>query len=167
MLAKYRQSTAELIRIQRQRAFYATGRGDWVTDGMEFYMQKFGDTAPQGSLAIWEAGVVPASCKVAGFQAAATFGNDAAYGVATLSVDANPSCIYQIRVNAPNGPVFAILTGQQSATTGVWVLPGMNFYLQELGNTTPSGTLASASAGGFQICSTSSVGAPGCVEALR
>lgn len=62
------------------------------------------------------------------------------YGI--TSINANVTCPYEVRINAPNGPLFATGNGYSSTLTGNWVTSGLSFFLQQAGNTTPSGTLA-------------------------
>ncbi len=62
------------------------------------------------------------------------------YGI--TSINANVTCAYEIRMNSPNGPLFATGNGYSSTLTGNWVTNGLSFFLQQSGNTSPSGTLA-------------------------
>lgn len=62
------------------------------------------------------------------------------YGI--TSINANVTCPYEVRIGGPNGPLFATGNGYSSTLTGSWVSNGLKFYLQQSGNTSPSGTLA-------------------------
>lgn len=58
------------------------------------------------------------------------------------SINANVTCPYEVRINAPNGALFATGNGYSSTLTGNWVTSGLRFFLQQSGNTSSSGTLA-------------------------
>jgi hypothetical protein len=59
-------------------------------------------------------------------------------GTTTLSWNAPSSSIIQIRVNAPNGPIFTDNFNLGSMATGPWVNNGMTFYLQDASSGDPS-----------------------------
>lgn len=65
---------------------------------------------------------------------------NAPFGITSLL--ANVTCAYEIHVGSPSGPLFATGNGYTSTLTGPWVSDGMQFYLQQAGNTTSQGTLA-------------------------
>ena len=65
---------------------------------------------------------------------------DGTYGI--TSILANVTCPYEVRVGSPNGALFATGNGFTSTLTGNWVSDGLQFYLQQAGNTTSTGTLA-------------------------
>jgi hypothetical protein len=48
----------------------------------------------------------------------------------------------EVRVGAPDGPLFAAGGSSGSAETGMWVSDGLTFFLQRTGNTDPTQTLA-------------------------
>jgi hypothetical protein len=62
------------------------------------------------------------------------------YGI--TSILANVTCPYEVRVGSPSGQLFATGNGFTSTLTGNWVSDGLQFYLQQAGNTTSTGTLA-------------------------
>lgn len=65
---------------------------------------------------------------------------DGTYGI--TSILANVTCPYEVRIGSPNGQLFATGNGFTSTLTGNWVTDGLQFYLQQAGNTTSTGTLA-------------------------
>jgi RHS repeat-associated protein len=54
------------------------------------------------------------------------------FGVTTLSWTAAAGMNVEVRVNAPNGALFAAGSGSGSAATGKWVANGTTFYLQNV-----------------------------------
>jgi hypothetical protein len=123
---------------------FSAQTGDWVTDGMTFFLQFGGNTTDQGTLGtvrISSAQTSPFACTVTQFSASPNPIITAAnLGVATITT--NAQCPYDVRVGAPDGPLFASGAGLTSAQTGLWVTNGLTFYLQSLGNTQSQGTLA-------------------------
>jgi hypothetical protein len=70
-------------------------------------------------------------------------------GPATLTWTVAAGAAVELRVGAPNGPLFAVGNSQGSATTGPWVTNGMTFYLEDVTQgevLTPSYTIAKATA---------------------
>jgi sugar lactone lactonase YvrE len=81
------------------------------------------------------------TCKVISFSAGPNpIYTEGPYGI--TSILANATCPYEIRVGSPSGPLFATGNGFTSTLTGNWVSYGLQFYLQQAGNTTSAGTLA-------------------------
>lgn len=58
----------------------------------------------------------------------------ATYGMTTLSWSAPSASSVQVRVGAPDGPLFAETGPSGSQATGNWVTNGMIFYLQDASN---------------------------------
>jgi hypothetical protein len=54
----------------------------------------------------------------------------------------NAPCAFDIRVGSPGGTLFATASNQLVIPVGPWVTNGMQFFLQQHGDTTPQGTLA-------------------------
>jgi hypothetical protein len=116
--------------------------GNWVTDGMMFYMQQHGDTTSQGTMAsaMVTLRYSESSCEVASFSAAPNpIVSYTGLGVATITVDAG--CPYDIHVGDWNGPLFMSSEGLASGTTGEWLRDGMTFYLVQRDQGTQLDTL--------------------------
>jgi hypothetical protein len=119
--------------------------GDWVSDGMTFYLQdaSSGDSAGAAkTLASVRVSVGASSLKagtlIASPNPIARSGGQA-YGVTTLSWQATGVTQVQLRVGSPDGPpLTGIDAPSGSAQTGEWVSDGMTFYLQDAsdGNST-------------------------------
>lgn len=62
---------------------------------------------------------------------------------ASAYIEANVPCGYDIRVGGPDGTLFTTMSGYSSSYAENWVTNGMIFYMQQQGNTTPQGTMAS------------------------
>jgi hypothetical protein len=119
--------------------------GNWVTDGMMFYLQARGDSSPAGTLGIVTAKLqpsAPVACSIKGFAAGPNpIRTNDAFGARTFTGTAD--CAYDIRLGGPGGKLFASgERGTISATTGNWVTDGTMFYLQARGDTSATGTLA-------------------------
>jgi hypothetical protein len=120
--------------------------GNWVTDGLTFYLQAHDDTTSLGTLGMATAHVLSdqstSACTVSAFAVKdSPITSNRLLGTITLT--GNVSCAYDVRVGSPDGPLFASgEKGSISAPTGHWVTDGMEFYLQPSGDTTSSGTLA-------------------------
>ncbi len=117
-----------------------------VTNGTLFYLQPHNDTYYADNLAILNATVAPqapAGCTALVFTATPVQ-SDSSFGVSTISADA--TCPYDVRIDSPDGAIFASGQGFTSANTGNWVLFGQRFFLQKQGDTTAAGTLATQSA---------------------
>jgi len=121
-----------------------------VSSNTTFYLQQSGNTTAQGTLQKLAVGVQTGTlpCMVL------TFGATPSPIVASTltgstTITAVATCNFDIRANAPNGNRIA--TGQFDSffvlyqavqPTGDTVTNGMKFFLQQQGNTTPKGTLA-------------------------
>ena len=116
--------------------------GPWVTNGMQFFLQKQGDTTPQGTLATLTMSVLASAplCLVTDFSANP---NPIVSGThaGTTTINVNAGCEYDVRIGGPAGMIFITAVGPASGMTGPWVTNGMTFYLQLHGDTTPAGTL--------------------------
>lgn len=118
-----------------------TPAGPWVTNGMQFFLQQYGDTTPQGTLATLMMSVLASAplCLVTDFSANPNPIISPALSETTINVNAN--CFYDVRIGGPTGQIFFTGGGAASASTGPWVTNGMTFYLQLHGDATPAGTL--------------------------
>jgi hypothetical protein len=133
-----------------QKGTFSAQTDEWVTDGMTFYLQAQGDETDNGTLAVVAANVLPSgpsSCTVQNFSADPNpIRTGSQFGIAHLT--GTVDCPYDVRVGSADGALFA--TGEKgsiSLTTGAWVRDGLSFYLQEHGDTTEQGTLATVSIG--------------------
>jgi hypothetical protein len=63
--------------------------------------------------------------------------NGAAFGQTTISWTAPLSQLIEIRVGAPNGPLFTYNYPTGSAMTGPWVTDGLTLYLQDVSGNKP------------------------------
>jgi hypothetical protein len=108
--------------------------GNIVTEGLEFYLQKSGDTTAQGTLAIAIGTAGAGTCIL-------TYFNESPGPSPYIVIEALAACAYDIREGSPNGT----LVGQGNGFLSINVpAPVSNtlFYLQQSGNTSSSGTLA-------------------------
>ena len=121
-----------------------------VNSNTTYYLQQSGNTTAQGTLQKLAVGVQPGAlpCMVL------TFGATPSPIIApsltgSTTITAVATCDFDIRANAPAGNRIA--TGEFNAffdlyqaiqPTGDTVTNGMKFFLQQQGNTTPKGTLA-------------------------
>jgi hypothetical protein len=110
--------------------------GDWVTDGMTFFLQDVSGGKPltqANTLAI-----ASAKLQTQALEGTLTIDPTPIYvaygslGTATLHWSAPSSTNTEIRVNAPNGQLFAAGGSQGTATATGWVSDGMTFYLQDV-----------------------------------
>jgi hypothetical protein len=124
--------------------------GPSITNGTTFYLQEAGNTTPQGTLQTIVMSVIstPPPCLVYGFSASPNPVVTASPpGVTTIFGYA--SCAFDIRIGGPGGKLFTSGSADGnggftvSAATGNWVSNGMQFFMQQAGNTTPQGTLGS------------------------
>ncbi len=53
-------------------------------------------------------------------------------GSTTLSWNAQDAEVVEVRVGAPDGPLFTTMGNRGSVQTGNWVRDGMTFYLQDV-----------------------------------
>jgi hypothetical protein len=120
--------------------------GDWVTDGMIFYLQNAGsgDSAgPANTIA-----TVQMRAGVAGDTAARGFIASSpvimvapGVGRTTLSWLTRGVSSVQVRVNSPAGPpMTGFESPSGSASTGDWVTDGMTFYLQDASSGNSAGS---------------------------
>jgi hypothetical protein len=122
-----------------------------VKDGTTFYLQTQGNTTPQGTLQKLTVGVQSGVLPCLAYSFAATPNPIISPTLAgTTNIAAfvsnvlfqNAPCLFDIRVGSPNGTLLATLANQAEVMAGPWVTNGMQFFLQQHGDTTPQGTLA-------------------------
>jgi Bacterial Ig-like domain (group 3)/FG-GAP-like repeat/FG-GAP repeat len=119
--------------------------GEWVTDGMTFYLQDV-----TGNKALTTSGtigtlVVHLQQQLAVFTAGPNPIPAGLIGATTLSWNAPTATRVQIHVGSPTGTLFAGGPSVGSAVTGEWVTDGMVFFLQDVSGgkpLTPANTLA-------------------------
>jgi hypothetical protein len=130
--------------------------GDWVSDGMMFYLQDASSGDSSG-----------ASNTIANVRIQVTAGSSSgirqgtlvatpnpirlqsgqSYGTAALSWRATGVTRVQVRVGSPNGtPLTGFETPTGSALTGNWVTNGLTFYLQDASSGDSSGAARTLSA---------------------
>ncbi len=132
--------------------------GNWVTDGMTFYLLDTTNASSPSTVAMFTAHLQAPSAS-AGTSSASSNGvitatpNPAFYAPGSLALaqtSVSWSCSScsstEIHVDSPGGPLFATsFGGSGTATTGTWVTDGTVFYLQDAssGNpTSPSSTVS-------------------------
>src|SRR5579862_9266392 len=117
--------------------------GPWVTDGMTFYLQLHDNSTAAGTLQKLTVSVEPgtAPCVVYSFAASPSpIIAPSLTGATTITGVA--SCEIDIRAGNPNGTLLKSGKYVAVAPTGDTVTNGAEFFLQQKGNTTPQGTLA-------------------------
>ncbi len=126
--------------------FTSTLTGNWVTDGMQFYLQQAGNTTSQGTLALplavhLKPGQPGLACVATAFTASPNpIITSDQYGQTTITAVTN--CSFDIRIGSPSGPEFKEGRGYAALQTGKWVFNGMTMYLQPHGDTNASDTLS-------------------------
>jgi hypothetical protein len=129
--------------------------GNWVTDGMTFFLQDASNGQPLTPQFTIAAQTVHFGATQAGvsFQASSNpiiVQPGAKTGVTTLFWNAPSTALFtEIHVGSPNGPTFSAGGPQSSATTGNWVTDSMVFYLQDVSGGKP---LTSANTLGTVTC---------------
>jgi hypothetical protein len=119
--------------------------GEWVTDGMTFYLQDV-----TGNKALTTSGtigtiVVHLQQQQAVFTASPNPIPAGSVGATILNWNAPTATTVEIHVGSPGGALFAGGGGTGSAATGDWVTDGMIFFLQDVSDNkalTPDNTLA-------------------------
>jgi hypothetical protein len=119
-----------------------------VTNGTTFYLQSQGNTTAQGTLETLTVGVQSGTppCIVYSFSATPS-PIISATGVGATTITAVTDCSFDVRIGSPSGNLFASSTARNYpnfliSPTKNWVTNGMQFFLQQQGNTTAQGTLA-------------------------
>jgi uncharacterized protein (TIGR03437 family) len=129
--------------------------GNWVTDGMTFFLQDASNGQPLTSQFTIAAQTVRFGTTQPGvsFQASSNpiiVQPGAKSGVTTLYWSAPSTALFtEVHVGSPNGPAFAAGGPLGNATTGNWVTEGMVFYLQDVSGGKP---LTSANTLGTVTC---------------
>ncbi len=119
-----------------------------VTNGSAYYLQMSGNTTAQGTLAKLTVGVESgtAPCVVYSFSATPS-PIISATGVGATTITSVADCSFDVRIGSPNGNLLGSSAAYYypnalASPTGDWVTNGMQFFLQQQGNKTASGTLA-------------------------
>jgi hypothetical protein len=128
-------------------SFSSTVKG--VKDGSTFYLQTQGNTTTQGTLQKLTVGVQSGALQCVSFGFAATPNPIISPTLAgTTNITAivrnvlfTAPCPFDIRVGSPSGTLFLTATDAVDIPAGPWVTNGMQFFLQQHGDTTPQGTL--------------------------
>src|SRR5271165_2429370 len=107
--------------------------GDWVTNGMTFYLQDVSASTPGTTLATFTAH----SASTAGLPPNTNLLVSMNNGQ-QLFYNATGPTLLEIHLFIPSGPLLArVGPGQGTVNTGAWVLNGMRFYLQDVSNGNP------------------------------
>jgi hypothetical protein len=115
--------------------------GEWVHDGMLFYLQDVSSGVPGVTLAAITAHAGPPAA-LTGTPNPFT-PNSAGLGLITLNWSAGPDVTAtEVRVNSATGTSLTGVTKVTSDKTGQWVNDGMQFYLQNVTHGEPGHTLA-------------------------
>jgi hypothetical protein len=123
--------------------------GDWVFDGMTFYLQDASDGNSSGSaktlasvqVQVVRSGFTPAKAGVVlATPNPVTVGAGQTSGTTTLRWQTTGITSVQIRVGSPTGtPMTGLEAPSGSTMTGNWVTNGMTFYLQDASDGNSSG----------------------------
>lgn len=124
--------------------------GAWVSDGEVFYLQDVSNGNPLNSENTLKTVTVSAKSASALTSLTASpnpipVSSATAFGQTTIDWSAPSATSVEVHVDSPNGPLFAAGGPTGSALTGVWVVNGTVFYLQDVSNghaLNASGTLA-------------------------
>jgi hypothetical protein len=111
--------------------------GEWVTDGMVFYLQDVTSGKPLTAANTISTVVAHLVQQSASFTADPNPLVSFDSGVTTLSWAAPTATSVEIHVSSPDGPLFAGGSAAGSAVTGPWVTNGMVFYLQDVSGGKP------------------------------
>ncbi|HWF48048.1 MAG TPA: FG-GAP-like repeat-containing protein [Bryobacteraceae bacterium] len=111
--------------------------GAWVTDGMAFYLQDVSGGKPLTIANTLSMIVAHLSTRISAAPNPIPVANGATFGSTTLYWDAPGATTVQVRVGAPDGPLFAESGPYGSGATGDWVTSGMTFYLQDVSGNKP------------------------------
>ncbi|MGA7411580.1 MAG: FG-GAP-like repeat-containing protein [Bryobacteraceae bacterium] len=108
--------------------------GQWVTDGMTFYLQDTSDGKVLSAANTLATLVVhlQAQLLLTANPNPIPVGMGATVGSTTVSWNVDSSSQVEVHVGEPNGTLFAAGGSVGSAATGQWVTDGMTFYLQDV-----------------------------------
>jgi hypothetical protein len=122
----------------------AAATGNWVSNGMQFFMQTAGNTKGQGTLASFSVPVVSTSplCEVSQFSVSPMriLLTPGEAPIAYLTVAAG--CAFDVRYGSPGGSVVVSGSGYWNDEVQPFTVGPTAYYLQVSGDTTPAGTLA-------------------------
>ena len=118
--------------------------GQWVSNGMQFVLQKAGDATAQGTLATLNVpvGATPPPCVASQFSVSPVrVLTDYIYDLdGTAELIAVAGCEFDVRENTPGGLIIGSGFGYFSMELSLFFTP-MTYYLQVSGDSTPAGTL--------------------------
>jgi hypothetical protein len=118
-------------------------QGSITAPSAAFYLQRRGDTTAGGTLAVLNDSYTSNDCAASQFFAnPAPVFSSAPSGATTLQIAS--SCNWDVRVGGPSGTLLGsgVSGNPQQLATGNIGEKGTKFYLQQTGNTTPTGTMA-------------------------
>jgi uncharacterized protein (TIGR03437 family) len=121
--------------------------GNWVTDGMTFYLEDVSNGKTPSTVNTLATVVVRLGTpqSVTSFTASEVdLPPGLSAGPSTLTWDAPASKTVEIHVGSATGPLFAQVGPSGSAVTGYWVFPGTTFYLVDVSDPSAPFTLATA-----------------------
>ncbi len=111
--------------------------GNWVTDGMSFYLEDVTNGKTPSTVNTLTSLVVRLGTPqdVTSFSATdVNLPKGYSSGPTTLTWAAPTTNAIEIHVNAQTGPLLTASIGSGSVTTGNWVVPGTTFYLLDVQN---------------------------------
>ncbi len=111
--------------------------GEWVADGMTFYLQDVSSGKPLTSANTIGAVAVSVQPQLAVFTANPNPIPTPPVGATTLNWNAPTATVVEIHVGSSTGTLFAAGGSTGSAITGDWVTDGMVFYLQDVSGGKP------------------------------
>jgi hypothetical protein len=116
--------------------------GNWITDGMTFYLQDISDGHPLSST--YTLATVTAHVALAPEVGALLSSSNPVltssgqmFASTTMNWISTTASLVEVHVGAPDGPLFARGPAQGSASTYDWVTNGMTFYLQDVSKGQP------------------------------
>jgi hypothetical protein len=118
----------------------STITGEWVNDGMQFYLQDVSNGPPGVTIAAITAHAGPSAILVGTPN---PFTADS-YGLGLITLNWSSGqdvTATEIHINSPTGPELTGSAGSGYSVTGEWVNNGMQFYLQNVTYGRPGYTL--------------------------
>src|SRR5271157_4619180 len=107
--------------------------GEWVTNGMTFYLQDVSTSTPGSTLATFTAHSASTAGLPPNTNLLASMNNGQ-----QLFYNVTGPTLLEVHLFIPSGPLLArIGPGQGMVKTGPWIFNGMRFYLQDVSNGNP------------------------------
>jgi glucose/arabinose dehydrogenase len=117
---------------------FSATTGQWVTDGMRFYLQNVSNGLPLTTANTLATVVMRGPHGSISASPNPFTPNQNGNGQTTLTWTVANLAQAEVHINSPNGSMFAGSgPGTFSSTTGQWVTDGMTFYLQNVSNGLP------------------------------